>query len=68
MIALVLLAIWQTGPCLVSKLRAGDNVIAMMLDASESMAYGTDESSRIEDATAIAGNDEFYPTRRRIYL
>lgn len=53
MIALVLFVVWQPS-LLIERLRTGDNVIALMLDTSESMAYGANESTRVEQAQAIA--------------
>lgn len=52
MLALVLVLVWQ--PSLVmERLRSGDNVIALMLDTSKSMAYGTAKQTRIAQAKSI---------------
>ncbi len=49
MLALLLAMIWQ--PALrTERLRAGDNVVAVMLDTSESMTYGTADGSRMQQA------------------
>lgn len=55
MLVLVLLVVWQPS-LLIERLRAGDNAIAMLLDTSESMAYGDNELSRIEQARTLAAS------------
>ena len=56
MLAVVLLLVWQPS-LLLEKLRSGDNVIAMMLDTSQSMAYGTDKQTRVQQERAIAAGE-----------
>jgi len=56
MLAIVLLLVWQPS-LLLEKLRSGDNVIALMLDTSQSMAYGTDKQSRVQQAKGIAASE-----------
>lgn len=56
MLALALLLVWQPS-LLLEKLRSGDNVIAMMLDTSQSMAYGAGSQTRIQQARAIAAGE-----------
>ena len=53
MVALVLLVIWQPA-ILTEQLRAGDNVVSLMLDVSESMNYGEGDLPRMQTALAIA--------------
>ena len=56
MLALVLAIIWQ--PALhTERLRAGDNVVAVMLDTSASMTYGTDDASRMQQARSSLSDD-----------
>jgi len=55
MLALALVLVWQPS-LLLERLRPGDNVIAVMLDTSASMSYGTEDQSRIDVAkNTIAG-------------
>ena len=56
MIGLVLLLLWQ--PSLISeRLKPNENAIALMLDVSESMAYGDAQNQRIEVARDILASD-----------
>jgi uncharacterized membrane protein len=52
MLIVVLLVIWQPA-ILTERLRAEDNVIAYMLDASESMNYSEDTRSRMQEALSL---------------
>ena len=56
MLALVLVLIWQ--PALrTERLRAGDNVVVLMLDTSESMTYGDAQASRMQQARLGLSDD-----------
>ena len=58
MVVIVLIVIWQPGLS-TEKLRAGDNVIAFMLDASESMNYNEQGMSRMQQALTVLDHDSF---------
>ncbi|MGK0298009.1 MAG: hypothetical protein ACI9XC_001627, partial [Gammaproteobacteria bacterium] len=58
MVLIVLIVIWQPGIS-TEKLRAGDNVIAFMLDASESMNYSEQGNSRMQQALSVLDHDSF---------
>ena len=52
MVAVVLLILWEPG-LRTERLRAGDNVVAVMLDTSESMVLGDSRGSRMELAEPL---------------
>ncbi|NNE38334.1 MAG: hypothetical protein HKN08_08520, partial [Gammaproteobacteria bacterium] len=56
MVMLVLVVVWQPA-IMTEKLRAGDNVIAIMLDTSESMNYTEQGASRMQTALAVLEED-----------
>jgi len=56
MAALVLCIIWQPA-ILIEQLRSGDNVVAVMLDTSESMNYGEGDVSRMQQALTAINSD-----------
>ncbi len=56
LVMVVLVVIWQPA-IMTEKLRAGDNVIAMMLDTSESMNYTEQGESRMQTALAVMEKD-----------
>ena len=58
MVIVVLLVIWQPA-ILTERLRNEDNVIAYMLDASESMNYSEGTSSRMQEALSLLDNGIF---------
>jgi uncharacterized membrane protein len=58
MVLVVLIVIWQPG-ILTEKLRAGDSVIAFMLDASESMNYNEQGMSRMQQALSVLDHNAF---------
>ena len=72
MVTVVLVALWQPA-LLTEQLRSGDNVIAMMLDTSESMTYGTEDESRVQranaliDGTAISNLKERYEFKNYVF-
>ena len=63
MLAIALLLAWQPS-LLLERLRPGDNVIAVMLDTSASMSYGTEQLSRIDEAKNIVAGSEFTQLQR----
>jgi uncharacterized membrane protein len=69
MVVVVLMVIWQPA-IMTEKLRSGDNVIAIMLDTSESMNYTEEAGSRMQTALAvlqdqaIAGFNDRYLVQR----
>lgn len=65
MLGLVTLLVWQ--PALrTEQLRAGENVVALMLDTSRSMAYGEENLSRIQHAGSRL-TSELLPRLRNEY-
>ena len=72
MLVLVLAIIWQPS-LLIERLRTGDNVIAMMLDTSTSMAYDDNDVTRIDQARNVLTDDAMinlqndYPFRYYIF-
>lgn len=72
LIGVVLLLIWQ--PVLVNeRLKPNQNAIALMLDVSQSMAYGEDDTQRIEsarellDSSAINDLRQIYQTDHYLF-
>ena len=58
MVVVVLTVIWQPA-IMTEKLKAGDNVVALMLDASASMNYSEQEMSRMQQALSVLEHDSF---------
>ncbi len=56
MVLVVLVVLWQPA-IMTEKLRAGDNVIAIMLDTSQSMTYSQADGSRMQEALTVIDND-----------
>lgn len=52
MLALLLVILWQPG-LRTEQLRAGDNVVAVMLDTSQSMSFGDAAGTRMEQAVPL---------------
>lgn len=63
MLAIVLVLVWRPA-LLLERLRPGDNVIALMLDTSASMAYGAADQIPVERAKTLLAEPPFEQLRR----